>query len=75
MKKATMKAQLRYSRKEAGREGYTLNIQSDGEWTMDSFFPLFARENGDGEADFVHWSLLRKLHDLQELGYDIDFCC
>ena len=72
MKKATMKAQLRYSKKEDGREGYAVNIQSDGEWTMDSWFPLVARENGDGEADFVHWFLLNKLRHLQELGYDID---
>ena len=72
MKKYTLRAQLRYHKQDDGREGYAINIFSDGEWGLDSWFPLVAREGGDGETDFVHWSILNKLSQLQNLGYDID---
>lgn len=66
-----MRAQLRYHKKEDGREGYAVNILSDGEWGLDSWYPLVER-NFNGEADYVHWSILRKLADMQEMGYEID---
>ena len=73
-----MKAQLRYHKKEDGREGYAINIlRQDGEWAMDSWFPLVAKIGADkvgaeNETDYVHWSILRKLAYMQDCGYDID---
>ena len=68
-----MKAQLRYHKQEDGREGYAINIFSDGEWGLDTWFPLVERkDHGNGETDYVHWGILRKLSELQNLGYDID---
>lgn len=68
-----MRAQLRYHKQEDGREGYAINILSDGEWGLDSWYPLVERkEHGNGEADYVHWGILCRLAELQELGYEID---
>ena len=67
------KAQLRYHKKEDGREGYAINILVDGEWGLDTWFPLVERKDyGNGESDYVHWRILHKLSELQNLGYDID---
>lgn len=70
--KTKKKAQLRYLKQQDGREGYAINILIDGEWGLESWYPLVPRENGDGEPDYVHWQLLRKLSFLQDLGYEID---
>ena len=68
-----MKAQLRYHKQEDGREGYAINIFVDGDWITGTWFPLVERkEHGNGETDYVHWGILRKLSELQNLGYDID---
>lgn len=68
-----MKAQLRYQKQEDGREGYAINIFSDGEWGLDTWFPLVERkDHGNGETDYVHWHILLKLRQLQDLGYEID---
>lgn len=67
------KAQLRYHKKENGQEGYAINILSDGEWVLETWYPLVERkEHGDGETDYVHWGILLKLSNLQQLGYEID---
>lgn len=72
-----MKAQLRFHKKEDGREGYAINILTDDGWTMDSWFPLVAKIGADkvgaeNETDYVHWSILRKLAQMQDYGYEID---
>lgn len=73
MAKAKMKAQLRYHKQEDGREGYAINIYTDGEWGLDTWYPLVERKDrNDGEPDYVHWSILRKLAELQAWGYEID---
>jgi len=70
---AKSKAQLRYLKREDGREGYAINIYDNGEWVLDSWYPLVERkDHGNGESDYVHWSILCKLSELQNLGYDID---
>ena len=72
-KKAKMKAQLRYHKQEDGREGYAINILSDGEFVTDCWYPLVERkEHGNGETDYVHWTILDKLARLYEQGYEID---
>lgn len=78
MAKQKMKAQLRYLKQEDGREGYAINILgTDGKWGLDSWFPLVAKIGADavgkeGETDYVHWTILRKLAHLQNTGYEID---
>lgn len=72
-----MQAQLRYHKKEDGREGYAINILTDDGWQMDSWFPLVAKVGADAigkerETDYVHWSILRKLSQMQSYGYEID---
>lgn len=70
-----MEAQLRWHKKDDGREGYAINILSDGEWCMDSWLPLVeSKDHSNGETDYVHWSILHKLSQLQDHGYEIDLC-
>lgn len=76
-KNKKLKAQLRYHKKEDGREGYAINILTDDGWTMESWFPLVAKVGADAigkenETDYVHWSILRKLSQMQSYGYEID---
>lgn len=75
--KKKLQAQVRYLKKDDGREGYAINILSDGEWSLDSWFPLVAKVGADkvgaeNETDYLHWTFLRKLSHLQSLGYAID---
>ncbi len=73
MAKRKLYARLRYCKKEDGREGYSIEVRSgNGEWGLDTWFPLFARDGGNGQTDYVHWSILSKLNNLQQLGYEID---
>ena len=65
------KAQLRYFKQQDGREGYAINILVDGEWIQESWFRLYPRKDGD-ETDYVHWEILSRLSNLQNLGYEID---
>lgn len=76
-KSRKMKAQLRFHKMEDGREGYAINILTDNGWGMDSWFPLVAKIGADkvgaeNETDYVHWTILRKLAYMQDLGYEID---
>ena len=55
------------------REGYRIEIMVDGEWGTNSFFPLVRRENASDEEDknFVHYSIINKIKELHQLGYEI----
>ena len=64
-----MKARVRYVVQD-GREGYAIESKVDGEWGLDSWFPLVKKE-GVAETDFVHWTLLHRLSEVQKMGYDI----
>lgn len=69
-------ANITYRNNYNGKEGYTVEVKgSDGEWGLDSFYPLVRRENhnDDEEKNFVHFSIINKIHELQELGYKILF--
>ena len=71
MAKEKMKARVRYEKREDGREGYKVEIYSEGEWGLDTFFPLVAKAGAE-DTDFIHWTFVRKLSELQAFGYDID---
>lgn len=57
------------------REGYLVEILSDNEWGLNSFYPLVRRENAreEEEKDFVHFGILNKINELQQLNYRIIF--
>ena len=57
------------------REGYLVEILSDNEWGLNSFYPLVRRENAreEEEKDFVHFGILNKINELQRLNYKIVF--
>ncbi|MGN0180386.1 MAG: hypothetical protein ACI4DY_13265 [Monoglobaceae bacterium] len=72
-----MRAQLRYHKREDGREGYAINILTDDGWSLESWYPLVAKVGADkvgaeNETDYIHWSILRKLANMQDYGYEID---
>lgn len=74
MAKRKLYARLRYHKHEDGREGYAIEIRSNSndDWGLDTWYPLVPKDGGNGETDFIHWSILSKLGDLQRLGYVID---
>ena len=55
------------------KEGYSIEIWNGERWGLDTFFPLLRRENADEdeENNFVHFSVLTKLHELDLQGYEI----
>lgn len=57
------------------REGYLVEILSDNEWGLNSFYPLARRENAteEEEKNFIHFSILNKINELQRLNYKIVF--
>ena len=58
------KARVRYT--EMGvREGYAVEIYSDGEWGLDTFYPLI--------NSLIPCSIINKLSQLKDCGYDIRY--
>ena len=57
------------------REGYLVEILSDNEWGLNSFYPLVRRENEreEEEKDFVHFGILNTINELQKLNFRIIF--
>lgn len=57
------------------REGYIVELLCGKDWVMNSFFPLTRRENAEEneEKDFIHFSILNKINELQRLNYKIVF--
>ena len=74
MAKKKMKAQVRYQEMD-GAEGYAINVTSGGDWELDKWFPLVKKEGGPDCGDYLHYTFLFKLAELQEQGYDIDLIC
>ena len=66
------KARIRYEENFDGKEGYVVEILSDGEYGLDTFFPLWCREGGE-EKDFIHWSIFAKIKQLIDIGYKVEF--
>ena len=72
MKKHELVARVQYEIRENKREGYSIQIKlKSGEWGEYIFFPMIAREGTDEKA-FVHWSILKKLAELQGIGYKVE---
>ena len=56
-----------------GKEGFAVELlQEDGIWGLDTWYPCVERkDHGDGRTDYLHWTILRKLSELQDLGYTV----
>ena len=69
------KANVKYYENYYGQEGYAVEILNDGSWGLDTFFPCVRREGADEGEDknFVHFSLINKIAQLNRLGYQIEF--
>lgn len=71
-----MKARVKYYADWHKKEGYAVEIYTDGEWGLDTFVPLVRREGAgeDEDKDFVHFGLVNKIAQLVDLGYKVSFC-
>ena len=71
------KARLKYVEDWNGKgEGVTIETDTGNGWEFESFFPLVAKIGADavgaeGEKNFIHWRVLRKLSELMAYGYTI----
>ena len=54
-------------------EGYAIEIENAGEYDLDSFFGLqhCLIDQTNDERNFIHYSILNKIKQLQELGYEV----
>lgn len=64
------KARVRFEERE-GQEGYKIEINTGDGWCFESWFPLVRKEGGKA-TDFIHWSILAKLGQMQAQGYKLD---
>lgn len=58
------KARVRYAEM-GGREGYAVEIYSEGEWGLDTFYPIINSQ--------IHSSIISKLSQLKDCGYDVRY--
>ena len=74
-----MKARVKYYKDYHGQEGYAVEIcterQTFDSWGLDTFFPLVRREgaNEEEEKNFVHFGLINKIAQLNDMGYTVTF--
>ena len=60
------KARVRYTNKcEFGQDGYAVEIYSDGEWGLDTFFPITNSQ--------IHAGIINKLSMLKDCGYEVRY--
>ncbi len=69
------KARIRYYEDFNGQEGYAVEIFTDSEWGLDSFYPLVKRDGADKHEknNFVHYTLINKIRELYDYGYKVSF--
>lgn len=53
-------------------DAFEVQINTGDGWGVETIYKCVAREPGGG-TNFISWRILRKLDQLQELGYQIDF--
>lgn len=79
MKNKKMKARVTFQERD-GREGFAIEIFTDNAWGLDTWFPCVAKigaeaVGAENETDYIHWRILRKISEMQNAGYDIEFDC
>lgn len=52
-------------------EGFAVEIISEEEWELDTFFPLVTGNGETGEKNYVRFNILNKIKELLSLGYKI----
>lgn len=68
--KETRKARIVYNSKD---DSFEIHINTGDGWGFCTGYSCWAREGGDGEKNFISWTILDKLRELQDFGYEIDF--
>ncbi len=58
------KARVRYTEM-GGREGYAIEIYSEGEWGLDTFYPIINSQ--------INFSIINKLSQLKDCEYDVRY--
>lgn len=69
-----MKARVIYKEMN-NRDGFAIELLDGDSWELYSWFPCTERKNANPEEgfDYLHWTILRELWGLQNLGYEIIF--
>lgn len=67
--KEIRKAKIVYNEE---KDSFEIHINTGDGWGFSVGYPCVARENCT-EKNFIHWGILRKLDELVEFGYSIDF--
>ena len=71
-KQATVKYEQHFNNIH-NNEGYVIEIEDyNGQMVFESFFSL-KKLDADLEANYLHWSFIRKMKELQAYGYEIKF--
>lgn len=77
MAKNNLKARIKYYEEYNNfcKDGYALEIFTDGEWSLSTFYPCKRSEGQteNCEAEFVHYTLLNEIKRCLELGYKVEF--
>ena len=69
--KETRKAKIVYNQEE---DSFEIHINTGDGWGFCTGYRCFAiAKDPDGEKNFISWTVLRKLDELQKLGYEINF--
>ena len=68
-KKNNLKARLSYDEE---KDGYALEINTDGKWGLSRFFPC-VRCFGQSVPEFIHYEVLIEVLRCLALGYEVEF--
>lgn len=66
--KETRKAKVIYNQNE---DRFEVHINTGDGWGLETAYQCLDSSKGKGTTEFIHWSVLAKLAQLQHLGYDI----
>lgn len=69
-----MKARVIY-KEVNNQEGFAIELLNGDDWELYAWYPCAERKNANpGEGfDYLHWTVLKRLGELQDLGYEIIF--
>lgn len=65
------KARVKYN---PDRDSYVIEINTGDGWDFCCSFPcVIKKDSKTGTADFIHYSFVSKMSELQHQGYTLDF--
>lgn len=53
-------------------EGYAIEILVNNKWELHAYYPFLVAENDNVISDYLHYSIIRNLGELQLMGYKVD---